>query len=149
MCGLGVDGKGYVLADLSCGGHPSEWSKTVVDGYHGWKADLVVVERNFGGEMAAHVIKTVDRNVSLKEVSASRGKIPRAEPVANLYVQGRVHHVGRFPKLEDQMTSYTVEDKVSPDRMAALVWCLSELMVSGRQYRDVSPGGVTGASHWR
>lgn len=150
VCGLGRDGKGYVLADLTASGSPADWGRRVVEAYRGWDADRVVAERNFGGDMVEHTIRTVDRNVSLKVVSASRGKVPRAEPVSALYEQGRVHHVGRFPKLEDQMCTYTAEDKVSPDRMDAMVWALTELMVTGSQKdKFVSPGGTTGQSYWR
>lgn len=148
VCGLGLDGKGYVLADLSMAGSPDAWGRAVVEAYKGWGADRVVVERNFGGDMAEHTIRTVDKAVPVKMVTASRGKIPRAEPVAALYEQHRVHHAGRFPKLEDQMCTYTAEDKVSPDRMDAMVWALSELMITGRSVPDVGPGGVTGPSKW-
>lgn len=150
VAGVGFDDRGYVLADLSCPGHPSEWSRAVVEAYHGWQADRVVVETNFGGAMVEETIRTVDRNVAVKTVTASRGKIPRAEPVANLYTQGRVFHVCRSPKLEDQMCTYTTEDKVSPDRLDALVWALSELMVSGHVV-DLSagPGGVAKTSAFR
>lgn len=148
VCGLGTDGKGYVLADLSMAGSPDAWGRAVVEAYHGWNADRVVVERNFGGDMAEHTIRTVDRQVPIRMVTASRGKILRAEPVAAIYEQHRVHHVGRFPKLEDQMCTYTVEDKVSPDRLDALVWALNELLVTGRTPPTRGPGSVTRESPW-
>ncbi len=150
VCGLGSDAKGYVLADLSVATSPGEWGRIVVEAAHGWGADRVVVERNFGGDMAEHTIRTADRNIPVKTVTASHGKIPRAEPIAALYEQHRVHHVGRFPKLEDQMCTYTRDDKVSPDRMDALVWALTELMVEGRFVnKHVSPGSLTRQSVWR
>lgn len=150
VAGLGVDGKGYVLADVSMAGTPDAWGRVAVEAYHGWQADRVVVERNYGGDMAEAVLRTADRTVPVKMVTASRGKIPRAEPVAALYEQGRVHHVGRFPKLEDQMCTYTADDKVSPDRMDALVWALSELMVTGHVVDlSVGPGGVGKTSAFR
>lgn len=149
VAGLGTDGKGYVLADCSAQGSPDAWGRAVVEAWRGWGADRVVVETNFGGAMAEQVIRTVDRNVPLRVVTASKGKIPRAEPVAALYEQHRVHHCGRFPKLEDQMATWTAEDKVSPDRMDAMVWALSELMLTGKLPPEMGPGGVTGPSHWR
>ena len=150
VCGLGSDDKGYVLADCTVAGSPDTWGRTVVEAYHGWRADRVVVEKNFGGDMAEHTIRMVDRNVSIKTVLASKGKVPRAEPVAALYEQRRVHHVGRFPKLEDQMCTYTSDDKVSPDRLDAMVWALTELMVEGKYVNKfVSPGSLTKESVWR
>lgn len=149
VAGIDQSGRGWVLADLSGTGSPAEWGRRVVEAYHGWKADRIVVERNFGGEMAEHTIRTVDKNVAIKTVVASRGKVPRAEPVAALYEQGRVFHALRSPKLEDQMCTYTEDDKTSPDRLDAMVWALTELMVTGRAVPETGPGGVTGASHWR
>jgi len=150
VAGVDHQDRGWVLADLSTAGSPAEWGKAVVGAYHGWKADRVVVERNFGGEMAEHTIRTVDKNVPIKMVVASRGKVPRAEPVAALYEQGRVFHAVRSPKLEDQMCTYTEDDKTSPDRLDAMVWALSELMVSGHVVDlSVGPGGVGKPSSFR
>ena len=150
VAGVDNSGRGWVLADLSGSGSPGEWGRRVVEAYHGWKADRIVVERNFGGEMAEHTIRTVDKNVSIKTVTASRGKVPRAEPVAALYEQGRVFHALRSAKLEDQMCTYTEDDKTSPDRLDALVWALSELMVTnGPGAPSAGPSSLTGPSHWR
>lgn len=135
VAGLGVDGRGYVLADRSCKLSPDGWGKRAVAAYHEFKADRLIAERNFGGAMVAHVIRTVDKNVAYKEVTASRGKTARAEPVAALYEQLRVSHVGSLPELEDQacaMTSSGYMGEGSPDRVDALVWALSELMVERR-----------------
>lgn len=140
VAGKGVDGRGYVLADRTCKLSPDGWGRRAVDAYHGgwsetperFKADRIVAERNFGGAMVEHVIKTIDRTAAYKEVTASRGKVARAEPVAALYEQGRVSHVGSFPELEDQMCSIAPEGYVgegSPDRADALVWALTELML--------------------
>ncbi|WP_448475098.1 phage terminase large subunit [Martelella sp. FLE1502] len=132
--GKGVDGKAYVLSDGSCSLSPDGWGRRAVDLYRFHNADRIVAERNFGGAMVEHVIKTVDRKVSYKEVVASRGKVTRAEPVAALYEQGSVSHVGTFPDLEDQMLNFTVNGYVgegSPDRADALVWALTELMLTG------------------
>jgi phage terminase large subunit-like protein len=132
VAGLGVDGRGYVLADRTCKLSPAGWGRRAVDAYHEFKADRIVAERNFGGAMVEHVIRTADKSVSFKEVVASRGKVVRAEPVAALYEQGRVSHIGSFPELEDQCCQIGPDGYVgegSPDRADALVWALSELLL--------------------
>jgi phage terminase large subunit-like protein len=139
-----VDGSGshgYVLDDRSLQGSPEEWGRAAVACYRGLQADLIVAERNQGGEMVEHVIRSVDPNVPVKLVTASRGKFVRAEPISSLYEQGRIHHVGVFATLEDQMIAFTPETAAnrrheSPDRVDALVWAASELfesMVSRRK----------------
>jgi len=133
VAGKGIDGRGYVLADRTCKLSPAGWGKRVVDAYREFSADRVIAERNFGGAMVAHVVKTADRNVSYKEVVASRGKAVRAEPVAALYEQGRVSHVGSFADLEDQACSMKSDGYLgegSPDRLDALVWAMTELMLN-------------------
>jgi phage terminase large subunit-like protein len=132
--GLGVDGHGYVLEDLTLRASPEAWARRAVAAYHRWRADRVVAEVNAGGEMVAQVIRTVDPSVPFKALRASRGKVARAEPVAALDEQGRVHHVGAFPELEDQMCAFTgdfarARSGYSPDRVDARVWALSELML--------------------
>lgn len=137
VAGLGVDGRGYVLADETCNLSPAGWGRRAVDAYREHKADRIIAERNFGGAMVEHVIRTVDKTVSYREVTASRGKFARAEPVAALYEQGRVSHVGGFPKLEDQMCMLAPDGYVgdgSPDRADALVWALTDLMLTGSTY---------------
>jgi phage terminase large subunit-like protein len=134
VCGLGSDGFGYVLADKTCKLSPDGWGKVAVKAYQDFKADRIIAERNFGGAMVEHVIRTVDRNASYKEVTASRGKIARAEPVSALYEQSKVRHAAAFTDLEDQMAAMTSDGYVgdgSPDRCDALVWALTELMVTG------------------
>ena len=134
VAGLGVDGRGYILADRSCDMSPAGWGARAVDAYREFSADRIVAERNFGGAMVEHVIRTVDRNVSYSEVTASRGKAARAEPVAALYEQGRVSHMGVFAGLEDQMCamgSSGYAGKGSPDLLDAAVWALTELMLGG------------------
>lgn len=128
--GLGVDGHGYVLADDSLHGSPHTWASRVVQSYHRQYADRVVAETNQGGEMVEQTIHTVDASVAYKGVFASRGKRVRAEPVAALYEQGRVHHVSSLPELESEMTTWVPEDRESPNRMDALVWALTELFLS-------------------
>jgi len=128
VAGLGVDGKGYVLDDSSLKDSPDRWARAAVTAYHKFKADRIIGEANNGGDLVETVIRTVDPKVSYKKVHASRGKLTRAEPIAALYEQGKVHHVGVFPYLEDQMCSWLPGQK-SPDRMDALVWALTELML--------------------
>jgi phage terminase large subunit-like protein len=133
VAGLGADDFGYVLADKTCKLSPDGWGRVAVQAYRDFKADRIVAERNFGGAMVEHTIKVVDRNVSYKEVVASRGKVQRAEPISALYEQNRIRHVGTFVELEDQLAAMTSDGYVgdgSPDRVDALVWALSELMVS-------------------
>jgi len=130
--GLGVDGRAYVLADRTCKLSPDGWGRRAVVAYHEFSADRIVAERNFGGAMVEHVIRTVDKSASYKEVTASRGKVARAEPVAALYEQGRVSHIGSLPDLEDQMCQIGPDGYIgdgSPDRADALVWALTELML--------------------
>lgn len=125
----GKDGHAYVLADRSIKGSPDTWARTAVTAYHAYSADKLVAETNQGGAMVESTVKTVDPSVNYKGVHASRGKVTRAEPIAALYEQGKVHHVGAFAKLEDQQCSY-VPGMTSPDRMDALVHALTELMLT-------------------
>ncbi len=132
VAGLGEGEAAYVLADLSGHWHPHEWAGRAVAAYHLHHADRVVAESNNGGAMVESTLRMLDPNVAYKPVHASRGKIARAEPVAALYEQGRVHHVGAMPLLEDQMCSFVggaARAQASPDRVDALVWALTELLV--------------------
>jgi phage terminase large subunit-like protein len=130
--GLGVDGRAYVLDDASCKRlRPLQWAKRAVDLFHSRMADRIVAEVNQGGEMVRAVIAEVDSSVPLTTVHASRGKAARAEPVAALYEQGRVSHVGVLPELEDEMCSMIGEGE-SPDRLDALVWAVTELLLKKR-----------------
>jgi len=130
VAGMGPFDEGYVLEDASQPGTPLEWGTAAVRMYRKWRADHITAEANNGGLMVAHTINSIDSTVPVVLVHASRGKITRAEPVSSLYEQGRVHHVGTFPVLEDQMTTYSgVPDEKSPDRMDALVWAVTDLMI--------------------
>jgi len=132
VAGKGIDGRAYVFEDATCNLSPDGWGRRAVDRYNRWEADRIVGERNYGGAMVEFVIRTADSKVPYREVTASRGKVVRAEPVAALYEQGRVSHVGDFPDLEDQMCNFTAAGYVgdrSPDRADALVWALSDLML--------------------
>lgn len=122
--------RGYVLADRSLRGTPDEWAKAAVSLYREFEADRIVAEKNQGGEMVEAVIRSADRNAPVTLVHASRGKLVRAEPISALYEQNRVHHIGQFNELEDQMCMFAADyDRAngSPDRMDALVWGLSYL----------------------
>jgi predicted phage terminase large subunit-like protein len=138
--GLGADGHGYVLDDLSGVMAPYEWAMTAISLLHERMVDRIIAETNNGGEMVEHTLRMVDPSIPFSAVWASRGKVTRAEPISALYEQGRVHHVGAFPRLEDQMCAFTVdfnrtEMGYSPDRVDALVWALTELMIEGGNER--------------
>lgn len=128
VCARDRKGDGYVLADHSMQGTPDAWARKVVELYDKFDADAIVVEVNQGGLMVAQTLKTVRKFLPIKEVRATKGKQMRAEPISAFYEQGRVHHVGTFPALEEQLCSWTPEIGKSPDRMDALVWGLTELM---------------------
>lgn len=149
--GLGVDGHGYVLADGSIERPtPEQWGRESVSLYNKLKADRIIAEANNGGDLVESNIRTIDIRVAVKKVHAARGKQSRAEPVASFYEQGRVHHVGYFPQLEDQMCQW--EPGVSPwspNRIDALVWALTELMLGKRELTSVSVGTATSARSWR
>lgn len=130
VCALGTDGHGYLLEDLSGKYGPEEWGRVAVSAYERHMADKVIGEKNFGGDMVRAVIHAVDSNVAYNEVNASRGKVARAEPIAALYEQKKIHHVGYFPEVEDQMCSMTqsgYEGLKSPDRCDSAVWGFTEL----------------------
>lgn len=132
VAGLGSDGHGYVLEDASLSDTPAKWAAQVVTMYHRHRADRVAGEVNNGGDLVESNIRTADPDVSYKAVRASRGKQTRAEPIAALYEQKRVHHVGAFSKLEDQLCDWDpTTGAKSPDRLDALVWAITELMLEG------------------
>jgi phage terminase large subunit-like protein len=130
VAGVGTDGHGYVLADDTVQGSPNTWGSRAVQSYHTHQADRIVAETNNGGEMVELTVRTVDGSVAYKGVWASRGKRTRAEPIAAMYEQRRIHHVGNLAELENEMTTWAPEDKDSPNRMDALVWALTELFLS-------------------
>lgn len=131
VAGLGHDARGYVFADATSRLGPNEWAGRVVRLYHDWKADVIVAEANNGGEMVRQVIRQHDAQANVVLVHATRGKQTRAEPVSALYARHKVSHVEPLPELEDQMCSYTgAPGEKSPDRMDALVWALTNLMVT-------------------
>jgi phage terminase large subunit-like protein len=130
VVGLGIDGNGYVLEDCSCKAGPATWGRVATDAFDRHKADVIVGEINFGGDMVRQTIETARPRTNFKKVTASRGKMVRAEPFSALYEQGKVRHVGTFAKLEDELcamstSGYTVEG--SPNRADAVIWALTEL----------------------
>jgi predicted phage terminase large subunit-like protein len=136
VCGLGTDGKGYVLEDLSGRMGPADWGRAAVSAFDRYQADAIVAEVNFGGEMVAEVIRSAAREggaarpVPFREVRASRGKAVRAEPIATLFEQEKVRLAGIFPVLEDQLCAMTTAGFVgdrSPDRADAMIWGLAHL----------------------
>jgi phage terminase large subunit-like protein len=130
VAGVDPEGHGYVITDLSGRMAPHIWAERVVAAYHEYRADRIVAEVNNGGDLVERTIRAVDGNVNYHSVHASRGKITRAEPVANLYGMGKVSHTQDFPELLSQMIGYDGKGS-SPDRMDALVWALTDLMLTG------------------
>ena len=130
VAGVGVDGRGYVLADRSCRLSPDGWGRRAWQAFDDFQADRIVYEANQGGDLVAHLLHTIRPHGPITAVHASRGKRTRAEPVAALYEQGRVTHVEAFDDLEDQLVSWTPDSGDSPDRMDALVWAFSEILVT-------------------
>jgi phage terminase large subunit-like protein len=156
VAGIDRAGIGYVLADLSGRYSPEAWARKAVEAYKSWRADRIIAEKNYGGDMVESTIKSVDRTVPVKLVIASRGKAIRAEPVASYYEQGRVKHVGALHLLEDQLCEWDpAASGPSPDRLDAAVWGLSELM-SARPPLKIHPDvleavsrPVPGTQGWR
>ncbi len=130
VVGLGVDGRGYVIDDLSCRMGPIGWARRAVSAVDMYDADAIVAEINQGGAMVTSTIKSVRETIKVIEVRASRGKVVRAEPISALYEQGRVSHIGGMAELEDQMVLFTpwgIEGDTTADRVDALVWGLTEI----------------------
>jgi phage terminase large subunit-like protein len=135
-----------ILDDLSCRVSARAWADIAVHAYRSRRADVIVAEVNNGGDLVAANIRAVNPNVNVRSVRASRGKAIRAEPVANLYEQGRVHHIGTFPELEDQLCGWTPQgNEKSPDRLDALVWAVTELLID----EDKSPQGLAPAGEFQ
>jgi len=130
VAGLGIDGIGYLLEDLTLKAGPATWGKVVTDAYFRWRADRIIGEANYGGAMVEHVIKTSDPLASYVAVHASRGKVVRAEPISALHETGKIKYVGNFDELEDEccsMTTYGYMGEGSPNRVDAKVWAFTEL----------------------
>ena len=131
VAGIDGSGDGYILEDLSGIYSPNAWGHRAISAYYEWDADRIVAEKNYGGDMVATIIRNMSPEVSYKDVTASRGKYLRAEPIAAFYERGKVHHVGKYNKLEDEMCLWLPGDK-SPNRMDALVWALTDLMAQSK-----------------
>jgi len=149
VAGIGIDGESYVLEDLTVKAAPHVWGRVAVTAYQRHAADAIVGESNFGGAMVEHVVKTSASSLGIDapylQVTASRGKVVRAEPVSALYEQNKVHHVGVFSELEDQLCAFTTAGYMgdrSPDRGDALVWALTELFPGLTQGKKVNWGDV-------
>ncbi len=139
VAGLHPDGHGCVLADLTGRYTPAEWGRIAVKAYHEWRADRIVAEVNNGGDLVEANLRAVDGTIPFTKVHASRGKAIRAEPVAALYERGMVHHCRPLKELEDQMLSFVPgAGGRSPDRMDALVWAITELMLREPQARIIT-----------
>ena len=131
--GVGEDGRGYIIDDVSIHGSPQQWAERAVATYDKYDADAIVVERNQGGDMVRHTLQTVRPSIKVIDVVATRGKHVRAEPISAMYAINQVSHVGSFPELESQMCQMTAggyEGNGSPDRCDAMVWLLTELFPS-------------------
>lgn len=130
VCGLGIDGNGYVLEDLTCKAGPSTWGKVATNAFDRWQADCVVAEVNYGGAMVGQVIRTARPRTPFRPVTASRGKVIRAEPVSALVESGKVRMAGYFRELEDELCAFTTHGYTgenSPNRADAMVWGMSSL----------------------
>jgi phage terminase large subunit-like protein len=133
VAGLGDDNHGYVIEDLSGKYSPTAWATKAVAAFKRHEADRIVAEANQGGAMVESTLRAVDRSIPVRLVHASRGKITRAEPCSALYEKNRVHHAGCFPEVEDELCSFEPGSADSPDRLDALVWGLTDLMLGGYQ----------------
>jgi phage terminase large subunit-like protein len=160
VAGLGVDGRGYVLEDVTVKAGPQTWGNVAVQAYHRHEGDLVVGETNYGGEMVKFVIKSQDPDVPFKKVTASRGKVVRAEPISALTEQGKIRFAGQFNDLEDELCAMTtagyIGERRSPNRVDAFVWAFTELFpgIAKRERKEnsgkykMSSGRSGGGGAW-
>jgi len=128
--GLSYDGVAYVLSDTTLCGAPIRWGEEVVRQYHGQRADVVVAEVNYGGDMVRHVLHSIDPSVKFQAVTATRGKAVRAQPISALTENGKIRFAGMFPELEEELCNFTPEKyggRVSPNRADAFIWAASAL----------------------
>lgn len=133
IAGVDENDKFFILDDKSGKFSPDRWARLVIEEYYRYNANLIVAETNNGGDLVERLLRTVDRNVPYKSVTATRGKMLRAEPISALYEQNKVFHTKLFPELEEQMCSFTGDKSKSPDRLDALVWALTELSSSSKR----------------
>lgn len=151
VCGLARNDHAYVLEDASGKYKPEQWARKVAALYHHWMADRVVAETNQGHALVRHTIAVEDPTVAVKDVHAQKNKITRAEPISTAYERGRVHHVGDFKALEDQMCQWEQGDPNSPDRMDAMVWAMTDLI--GKKalisVGNIVENELASANYWR
>jgi len=127
VAGKGIDNHGYILGDYTIHDTPQKWAEAAITAYNKHQANKIIGETNNGGDLVELNIKMVDSSVRFEAVHASRGKATRAEPISSLYEQGRIHHFGTFPELEDQLCEWVPGAEKSPDRLDAAVWALAAL----------------------
>jgi len=157
VAGVTRDSHYYIIDDLTTKGTPEEWANIAATAYNKYYCDCIVAEVNQGGDMIASVIGNVSKDIPVRKVRASKGKHIRFEPVGMLYEQGKVHHVGSFPDLEDQICGFTpfgYELDGSPDNCDAMVWAISRLIGGGLlvytgESMDLSEDQFRGVSHWK
>lgn len=164
VAALGTDGNAYVLEDLTVKAGPATWGKIAVDAYERHQADCIVAEQNYGGAMVASTIQTVrrtqnQRKANYKSVTATRGKVVRAEPISSLYDAGKIRHVGYFREMEDELSAFSTvgyTGDMSPNRADALIWALTELfpglIAQSKKFKalemaDLLPSGTGYPSH--
>jgi phage terminase large subunit-like protein len=146
-CGIviaaeGTDSHGYIVADATLHGTPARTMREAVWMFHKHEADCIVAEVNNGGDFVGNAIAAIDPDVPYRAVRASRGKQVRAQPVSALYEQGKIHHIGSFPQLEDELVTWTPEEPKSPNRLDALVWAVTELRGLSQASWAFAYGGV-------
>lgn len=140
--GRGYDSHGYLVADLTCKLSPEGWARVAVKAYHDYQANYIVAEKNYGGDMVLATIRSIDQAVPVRLVNASRGKAVRAEPIAALDAQGRIHQVGTWPEMEDELCSWEPDGSgPSPNRLDARVWLFTELMLGPGKAFTSAVGG--------
>lgn len=132
VAGIDSDRHGYVLEDMTIKATPEQWARVAIDAFNKWNADKIVGEANNGGDMIETIIKNINPDIPYKKVWASRGKATRAEPVSALYERNKIHHIGYFPDLEDELCEWE-PGLSSPNRLDACVWAFTELILKGGQ----------------
>jgi phage terminase large subunit-like protein len=132
VCAKDSNGNGYVLEDLSGKYSPSQWASIAVKAFERWNCDCIVAEKNMGGDMVESVLRSQNTNARIKLVNATKGKYVRAEPIYSLYEQNKIYHIGQFPILENQMITFDPDKGKSPDRVDALVWGFTELLLGSK-----------------
>jgi len=159
VCGLGIDGNGYVLEDLTCKAGPNVWARVATNAFDRWQADRIVAEVNYGGAMVGSVIRTARQNTPFRPVTASRGKVVRAEPISALVENGKIRMAGEFRELEDELCGFTTHGFAgdnSPNRADAMVWGFTDLFPALVKHEDeikqppkpVFVGRRTGGNSW-